>query len=628
MSPYNPTTAKPHDAGRNLATASSGATLDQILAIQSLVAGETPRWSPDGDRIMFISALGGAPDLWSVGPDGGFPTRLTLGLGQVEFLASRVPTWSPDGHYISYVSRKSGDDEVWLWPSNGEPEFQLTRLGAQIHSMGWAPDSSSVVLSGNRYGSFDIYRAEVPSGVPVRLTKDSLYEVNPVFTPDGTHILYVRMDDKWEDHDIVMMTVDGSDSRVVVSDTDFFDYSYGRTFGHPHVSPDGASVLFRSQRSGHINIWKASPNGGEPEPLASDPAEQSDPVWSPDGQRVAYISNTNGTLSLMTVDAGGGEPRTLFSPQVGVCSAPQWSPDGVLISFLHGTPTTPEDLWVVPTENGRPPRQLTHSLPSGELDKRLVTPKKVAYESFDGLTINAYLYSPMDKERGRRYPGILFIHGGPTSQFLDTFQPYVQYFVQRGYVVLLPNVRGSSGYGKAFEELNDRDWGHGDLKDAIAGADYLKTLDYVDPDNMGITGTSYGGNMSFFAVGFAPGVFQAAVPMSGYADQPKLLHELELRHIKQNDHEFGPYEGNEEIWLRSSPIYSVKDATTPCFVLHGVGREPQSVASREFVEALKKEYKIVEYKTYPNDNYYVRSPENVRQMLLDVTDFFDRYLKA
>ena len=330
----------------------------------------------------------------------------------------------------------------------------------------------------------------------------------------------------------------------------------------------------------------------------------------------------------MVVDAGGGEPHALFSPQLGVCSAPQWAPDGKLISFLHGTPTTPDDIWVVSTENGRPPRQLTRSLPSGKLDKRLVTPEKVAYKSFDGLTINAYLYSPIERGKGRRYPGVLFIHGGPTSQFLDTFQPYVQYFVQRGYVVLLPNVRGSSGYGKSFEELNDRDWGYGDLKDAIAGADYLKTLDYVDPENMGITGTSYGGNMSFFAVGFAPGVFQAAVPMSGYADQPKLLHELELRHIKQNDHEFGPYEGNEEVWLRSSPIYAVKDATTPCFVLHGVGREPQSVASKEFVEALRKEYKIVEYKTYPNENYYVRSPENVRQMLLDVADFFDRYLKS
>ena len=330
----------------------------------------------------------------------------------------------------------------------------------------------------------------------------------------------------------------------------------------------------------------------------------------------------------MVVDAGGGEPHALFSPQLGVCSAPQWAPDGKLISFLHGTPTTPDDIWVVSTENGRPPRQLTRSLPSGKLDKRLVTPEKVAYKSFDGLTINAYLYSPIERGKGRRYPGVLFIHGGPTSQFLDTFQPYVQYFVQRGYVVLLLNVRGSSGYGKSFEELNDRDWGYGDLKDAIAGADYLKTLDYVDPENMGVTGTSYGGNMSFFAVGFAPGVFQAAVPMSGYADQPKLLHELELRHIKQNDHEFGPYEGNEEVWLRSSPIYAVKDATTPCFVLHGVGREPQSVASKEFVEALRKEYKIVEYKTYPNENYYVRSPENVQQMLLDVADFFDRYLKS
>ena len=95
--------------------------------------------------------------------------------------------------------------------------------------------------------------------------------------------------------------------------------------------------------------------------------------------------------------------------------------------------------------------------------------------------------APEDGREDEKYPGLLFIHGGPTNQFSDDFQPYVQYFVQRGYVVLLPNVRGSSGYGKAFEELNDRDWGGGDLKDAIAGAEFLKGLGYVDSQAIGIT---------------------------------------------------------------------------------------------------------------------------------------------
>ena len=121
-------------------------TLDQLLAIHPLVSGDVPRWSPDGCRIAFTASIGGNPDLWSVGPDGGFPSRLTLGMGGVRFLASYMPSWSPDGRYLSYVSQKSGSDEVWLWPANGDAEFQLTRLGGNVHSMTWAPDSRAIIL--------------------------------------------------------------------------------------------------------------------------------------------------------------------------------------------------------------------------------------------------------------------------------------------------------------------------------------------------------------------------------------------------------------------------------------------------------------------------------------------------
>ena len=562
---------------------------------------------------------------YSIGSEPDFRHRV-LGIGGVEFLASRMPLWSPDGRYALYVSNESGTDEVWLWPSGGQPQFKLTSLGGRIQSMSWSPDANSVAVACNRSGAYDIYRVDVLSGKTTRLTNDARYEVNPVFTPDSSHILYVRLDDKWEDHDIIAMGIDGSNPSVVTSDTDFFDYSYGRTFGQPLVSSNGDTALFRSQRSGYTNIWRVPLDNGEPEPLVAEEADQSDAAWSPDGKEVAYISNHNGTFGLKVASAENSTVQTLFSPSVGVCSAPQWSPDGERISFVYGTPTAPEDLWLISSSGGEP-KQLTFSLPEGNLQGRLISPEKISFKSFDGLTISAYLYSPADKLNGARYPGIMFIHGGPTNQFYDSYEPHVQYLVQRGYVVMLPNIRGSAGYGKEFEELNDGDWGHGDLKDVIAGADYLKTLPYVDSDNLGITGTSYGGIMSMCATTFAPGVFQAAVPMSGYADWPELRYEVELRHIKLMEHEFGPYEENKDTWVRSSAIYRVADAGTPCLVLHGEGKEPGSNASRAFVAAMKQHYKPVEYKVYPNECYYVRSTENVRQMLIDVADFFDRYLE-
>ncbi len=514
-----------------------------------------------------------------------------------------------------------------MWPVNGDAPFQLTSLGGRIHSMSWSPDGSSVAVSCNRYGSYDVYKVDVPSGQSVRLTDGPLYAVSPVFTPDGRHIIYVRLDDRWEDHDVISVTLDGSEEKIVVQDTDFFDYSYGATFGYPRVSSDGERLLFRSQRSGHINIWSASVIGGEPQPLAPEEAEQGDAAWSPTGQQVVYTSNHNGTLELRVADASGGESRSLFSPETGVCAYPQWSPDGSHVVFRYGTPTSQSELWTVSLEDGSV-RQLTDAGIASGITERLAVPEKITYESFDGLTIHAYLYAPQDRQGDKKYPGLLFIHGGPTNQFSDDFQPYVQYFVQRGYAVLLPNVRGSSGYGKAFEELNDRDWGGGDLKDAIAGAEYLKGLGYVDADAIGITGTSYGAILSMCAVAFAPGVFQAAVPMSGYSDWPRLRNVLELRHMKLLEHEFGTFEEHEDVWYRSSPFYRVRDATTPTFVLHGEGREDWPETSEDFAVELKRQYKTAEYKVYPNDGFYVSTLANVRQMLMDSADFFDRYLRA
>lgn len=598
--------------------------IDQLLAIRPAVLPEAPQWSPDGSVIAFVSAAGGEPDLWAVSPGGGPPARLTAGMGEIPFLGARLPQWSPTGEHMAYISARSGTPEVWLWTGRG-PDARLTRLGAAIEAMRWAPDGRSIVLSGNSCGRYDIYRVAVPSGEAIRLTDDPRYEVYPTFTPDGRHIVYVRLNEAWTDHEVILMDADGRNPRVVLRDTDMFDYHFGRTFGTPLVSPDGRHLLVRSQRSGWFNLYVVPLAGGELRPLAPAEADQSEAAWSPDGRVVAYVENHDGTLQLRMVAAGGGEPRVVVAPQDGVCAFPQWSPDGRRLAYLFQTTTAPQDLWVVDVEDGAA-RALTSSVPAWAAGA-LIRPEKVRYRGDDGLTISAYLYRGRGLPPGEKSPGILWIHGGPTSQFMDTFQPNVQFFAQRGYTLLLPNVRGSSGYGKAFEELNSRDWGGGDLRDAIAGKRFLAALPEVHPERTGITGTSYGGCLTMSAVSFAPGEFQAAVVGSGYANWVRHVGEVELRHVKLLEHEFGPFAGNEDVYRRCSPIYKVSQATTPCFVLHGEGKWPWTDAGLEFARALEREYKTFKYRVYPNENYYVLSTPNVRQMLLDMLEWFDLYLR-
>ena len=277
-------------------------------------------------------------------------------------------------------------------------------------------------------------------------------------------------------------------------------------------------------------------------------------------------------------------------------------------------------------ENGQP-RRITSSPLAEALQTCLVAPEKISYPSKDDLEISAYIYAPPQRQQGERFPGLVLVHGGPTAQFWDTYQADVQYFIRKGYVVLMPNIRGSTGYGKAFEDMNNRDWGHGDLKDVIAGVEYLKSLDYVDESKMAIHGTSYGGCMSMSAVCFAPDVFQAAVPHAGYGDWLDFEDEQELRHRQLLRYKFGDINEHRDVYYRCSSIYKVADITTPVFLVHGDGRYPRSDASVNFARTLEREYKTYEYKIYPNECYYVITTANLQEMYPDIIDFMDRYLK-
>jgi dipeptidyl aminopeptidase/acylaminoacyl peptidase len=604
-------------------------SIDALLQIGSVVGGGfSPHWSPDGRRIVFSSSLNDG-GLVTVGVDGGFPTRMPIDLGGTgHFLSSNDPRWSPDGKWISYISTKSGAPELWLWSVENGSEIQLTDLGGRINSLNWSPDSKWIAFADDRYGGFDIWTVAVPGGEVLRLTDDMRYDVYPSWTPDSEKIVYDRMDDRWVDHEVLEISAGGGNPRLVVEETDFFDYGSGRTFGYPMVSPDGNTVLFRSHRSGWINYWAIPLNGGEPRPIAAEDADQSDASWSPDGELIVFVSNHNGTQDLRVVSAAGGDPRILVAPETGVCSSPEWSPDGRHISYVFGNPVRPNDLFVVSLDDGQR-TQLTNSTYAGNLENALIAPEKITYPSADGLTISAYLYKPAYIRPGDRFPGILWIHGGPTSQFRDTFQQSVQFFAQRGYVLLLPNIRGSSGYGKDFEKLNNQCWGECDLRDALAGVEYLKTLPYVDPDNMGITGTSYGGDFTMASVGHVPpGTFQAAIAHSGEADWVRAYNEDEMRHVKLWDYEFGPLDENEELYRRLSPVSGIPNVTTPTFVVHGEGLYPSSELAELFASELERHYKVFRYKAYSPETFYVSSRKNRRQMLLDMLDFFDQFLKG
>ena len=623
----------------------------ELVDLRAAVGGShAPKWSPDGERITFVGAGGGLAAV-TVGADAGAgaatsPETLVddVSLSGVGSLGAPQPIWSPDGRWIAYTSDKDGAPDIWLW-SAGERDgarvtidMRLTRLSARANGLAWSPDGTRIAFSGDRFGNMDIWTVTVPGGEVRRITDDPLYEGYPSWSPDGSRLLYVRMDDRWVDHDVIEVDPDGSNPRTVVRDTGFFDYRAGRAFASAQVSPDGQTVLFRSQRSGWLNFWVAPRDGSaEPRRIAASDHDQSDARWSPDGDWISYTENRDGVHSLRLVSADGTRHKALVDPDVGAALRPEWSPDGGLISYTFETPVRPAELHVIDVASGE--SRLVHSEVQPGAAEKLRMPDKVSYPSTDGLTIEAYLHTPAglaDPPSGERHPGVLWIHGGPTSQFDDQFRRHqqVHYFAQRGYVVLMPNIRGSSGYGLAFEDLNNGCWGHCDLEDVLAGVDYLKTLPHVDPDRIAVTGTSYGGIMTMAAVAFAPNVFQAAISLSGYGDMTDFHGKVhELQHIKLVEYELGPYPENLDVYLNSSSILKVHQVTTPTFVIQGEGlsadwriNEGHPQAALDFARKLDQHYKIVRYKAYPGEGYYVYGRDNTIQKLQDMEAFFEEFL--
>jgi len=605
----------------------AGMTADEILEFSSVLSNETPRWSPDG-RWILVAASRPELELDLVPTRGGSPRRAVQNLGGAgHFLARHRPEWSPDGKWAAFISDRGGTVELWAWSATSGELVQLTHLGARIDAFSWSPDSRRLAFSGDRYGGYDVWTVDVPDGHPRRVTSDPGYEVFPAWAPGGTHLYYVRVDSAWMDHDVVDLDLANGSRRVVVRDTNYFDYGAGDAFGFPLVSPDGTTLAFPSFRSGWVNYWSVPTAGGHPKPLAPAHADQSAGEWSPDGRWFAYVENHDGTHDLRVVPADGGAPRVVVSPSSGVTSRLDFSPDGRRLSYVFESPTRVADLHVVDLD-GRDTVQLTRSMPVGTLAERLVRPRKITYPGGDSLTITAYLYRPPDLQKGESAPAIVWTHGGPTSQYNDMFQQDAQFFAQHGYVVLLPNIRGSSGYGRRFEDANNGCWGHCDLDDVVAAADFLRRQPYVDSAAIGTTGTSYGGFMTCAAVAFAPGVFQAAVAASGYCNRVAFVHEGEYRHIQQLSYEMGPYRGHEQRYHDVSPYFSIPDIRTPTFIVHGEGRYPGSTQMLDFAREMQRYYKVFRYKAYPGENYYVLSRKNRRQLMSDMLAFFDYYLRG
>jgi dipeptidyl aminopeptidase/acylaminoacyl peptidase len=288
-----------------------------------------------------------------------------------------------------------------------------------------------------------------------------------------------------------------------------------------------------------------------------------------------------------------------------------FSKDGAHLLYNHNGATAPGDLWVYQLATGRS-HQVTQSLVAGVHSEDMVEPFLVHYPSRDGKwTISAFVYVPYNMVRNGLNAAIVYVHGGPASQSVNSFSRFIQHMVNQGYMVIAPNYRGSTGYGKEFQQANLFDMGGGDLQDVLAAADFIKQTGYLDPKKVVLMGGSYGGYLTMMGVTKAPDVWAAGVPIVPFVNWfTEIQNEDPV--LQQSDlATMGDPEKNKALFQDRSPIFFVDQIKAPLFLLAG-GNDPRcpEEESQQVIDAIKKRGGVVEFKIYANEGHGFARVEN------------------
>jgi dipeptidyl aminopeptidase/acylaminoacyl peptidase len=580
-------------------------------------------WSADGKQVVVVSNLSGRHNLWVVSADGGWPQQLT-----VSDQRQQRPAWSPDGKWIAFQSDYDGNEQWDLFmvsPQNGEVA-QLTRTPEVSESDPvWAPDGRKLAClvkphtsPTNEVGVLDVLSRKITP-----LTKDTpknFSNYNPIWSRDGKWIAYTQANSKGDDANVFVVEVATGKS------TNLTTHQGAKVFRASSFSPDGGQLLITSDSAnGFLNIALLDVATKKVDWLTNEKWELSARDFAPDGKSVTWTANTDGVVGVYTYNLGTKNAERLpFSSGVNdlAGSNTAFSKDGSRLLYKHEGPEAPADLWVYSLST-KLSKQLTHSMSAALNPADMVKPYLVRYPSRDGkYTISAWVYMPYDIGRNNTYPAILWIHGGPAGQSMNGFNPFMQYILNQGYIVVAPNYRGSTGYGKEFEHANYMDMGGGDLQDNLAAMDFIQKTGYVDPKKMIVMGRSYGGYMTMMAVTKAPEMWAAGVAIVPFVNWFTEVQNEDPSLQESDKATMGDPVTNKAVWEDRSPINFVDRIKAPLILIAG-GNDPRCphTEAQQVADAIKKRGGTVQLKIYEDEGHAFGRWENVIDHYKRVGDF-------
>ena len=548
---------------------------------------------PGGRLAVFIQDGDDGSDLWLLDlEDGGPPRRLTTGRDPMPYWEDTTPRLSPDGSTVAYAD----EGHVWLVPAAGGPPRKLVEGGSPL----WI-DDARLVIDVERDDDRTTRLAVVdlddpwPRGLATRHGDLDAHgdEGDADVSPDGADVAYTftARADQERSSEIRVASVATGEVRRLTGVPDMRD-------GGPRWSPDGTAIAYASERSGFYELHLVGPDGGNDRQLTSAGADHTEHAWHPDGGRIAAVRGERNRFRLVSVDPADGSATDLAPG--GVWDPPQWTATGDVVAGYHDHATPPELRRATP---GGGAQAIHAPAPLAVRSAPYAEPEDVTFESFDGLEIPAFLFRPRNASPEHPVPAVVYPHGGPTDAYADEWDGHAQYFVDRGYAWLAVNFRGSTGYGRDFERKNHGAWGVDDTKDCLAAADFLRTLDWVDGERLGIFGASYGSYMSLCAVTFDPEHrFRCAVPKYGDCDLTTSWAQGDRSGVRDLERMMGTPAQAREAYRAGSPYHRLENVDVPLLIAHGERDERVSPKqSEQLVERLRELGKTFEYVTYPTE---------------------------
>jgi dipeptidyl aminopeptidase/acylaminoacyl peptidase len=632
-------------------------TIEDALAIKLVGA---PRFSPDGKRVAYTTSEWDRKEnrrvthIWLVSSEGGPSTKLTNG-----DKGESSPQWSPDSSRIAFLADRDKGAQVWIIAVDGGEAERLTNEENSVQSFSWSPDGKSIAFVTRDTPKDKAEREKRKKEKFDTIVVDSDFSYS--------HLWTINVETKEK-------------KRLTEGDFSVRD---------PQWSPDRASIAFVMSKSGaqessfidisedrNTDIYIVSASGGPPRQLTTNPGPDSNPRWSPDGKWIAYASNPEpkswaAKTDLLLIPAAGGAPRNLtkdFFESAGAGLA--WAPDGKTLYFSSGVgmythiysvpaeggavtkitresrnygsfdiaggvvspkitytvndSLTPDDIWVAPLKQMDQAKKVTWVNPEVK-DFALAETLVIRWKGPDDFDIEGLLVKPIGYEVGKRYPLILQIHGGPYGRFSDTFNSHAHIWAANGYAVLMPNPRGSTGYGVKFTTANVGDWGGKDFKDIMAGVDAVIARGIADPDKLVVMGGSYGGFMTFWTI-TQTDRFKAAIGHAGISDWYSFHGQSDIPGLMEYGFVGQPWT-SAETYRKWSPMTYVDRVKTPIMITHGERDLRVPIAQAEqYYRALKKRGVEVIFLRYPRAGHSITEPNHQIDLFQRQLEWFDSHL--